>query len=204
MAESEVHRSRFRALARPLALEGLAAWLDETRAAHPGARHVVHAWRGHWGQARSSDDGEPAGTGGRPLLAALAAADVCQAAVAVVRWYGGTPLGAANLGRAYARTAAAAIASAERCLWVPGYRLELRVPGQRTAAAEHLLRAAGARVSGREWNTDGVVISAWIPAAQAAGLELQTGAAGLELHLWPELTWQASSAAQAPAFRRRQ
>ena len=88
----EAKHSRFLAQAMPVtsaeeAQAGLAALGD------PDATHNCWAWR-VGGQYRSSDDGEPAGTAGRPILAAIDGQGCDQVLVVVTRWYGGIKLGA--------------------------------------------------------------------------------------------------------------
>ena len=75
------------------------------------ATHVAFAWR-IGASRRAADAGEPAGTAGKPILAAIEAAGLDEAAVAVVRWFGGTKLGTAGLVRCYRETARAALAAA--------------------------------------------------------------------------------------------
>jgi len=64
-------------------------------------------------RARSSDAGEPSGTAGKPILAAIEGADLHDAAVVVVRWYGGIKLGTGGLSRAYRETAAETLRTAD-------------------------------------------------------------------------------------------
>src|SRR5512146_2070107 len=73
------------------------------------ATHVGFAWR-IGASRRAADAGEPAGTAGKPILSAIEAAGLDEAAVAVVRWFGGTKLGTAGLARCYRDTARAALA----------------------------------------------------------------------------------------------
>ena len=71
--------------------------------------HVVPAFRLRDGTAFSSDAGEPAGSAGAPLLAALGGAGLVDVAAVVVRWYGGTELGVGGLVRAYGGALAKAL-----------------------------------------------------------------------------------------------
>ncbi len=57
-------------------------------------------------RARSADAGEPSGTAGKPILSAIAGADLYDVGVIIVRWYGGVKLGTGGLARAYRETAA--------------------------------------------------------------------------------------------------
>ncbi|WP_313740958.1 YigZ family protein [Pseudomonas sp.] len=95
----EIRKSRFITLAAPIATPGEAA---QFIAQHSdlAATHNCWAWK-IGGQYRSSDDGEPGGTAGRPILAAIEAQDCDQVVVLVIRWYGGIQLGTGGLARAY-------------------------------------------------------------------------------------------------------
>lgn len=64
-------------------------------------------------RSRSSDAGEPSGTAGRPILSAIEGAELFDAGVVVVRWFGGVKLGTGGLSRAYRETAAAVLANAK-------------------------------------------------------------------------------------------
>eukprot|EP00729_Bicosta_minor_P003055 gene3055-27773_t len=75
--------------------------------------HVCWGWRGGGGGEGSTDDGEPAGTAGRPIVAAIEAADVVDAVVVVERIYGGTNLGTGGLARAYGTAARMCLEVAE-------------------------------------------------------------------------------------------
>ena len=90
------------------------------------------------------DDGEPAGTGGRPVLDALSASGLTDAAVVVTRYFGGTKLGTGPLARAYATAAARALESAERRRLVRGVKLRLRFEYDDTGAVMRALDAADA------------------------------------------------------------
>jgi uncharacterized YigZ family protein len=111
--ELVVERSRFVATLRPV---GSVAEAEDVvarvRREFPDARHHCTAWVvGEDGQEqRSSDDGEPAGTAGAPMLAALRGAGVSDVAVVVTRWFGGTLLGTGGLVRAYGGSVSAALA----------------------------------------------------------------------------------------------
>ncbi len=114
-AEHEIARikgSRFIGRAAPAEGEDEAnALVEAARRDHPDARHHAWAWRlgPGSGRFRYSDDGEPSGSAGRPILAQLDGRELVNAAVVVVRYFGGTKLGVGGLARAYGSAAAAAL-----------------------------------------------------------------------------------------------
>jgi uncharacterized YigZ family protein len=95
----EIRKSRFITLAAPINSAAEAQAFIE-QASDPAATHNCWAWK-LGDQYRSHDDGEPGGTAGRPILAAIEAQDCDQVAVLVIRWYGGIQLGTGGLARAY-------------------------------------------------------------------------------------------------------
>ncbi|RZU98274.1 IMPACT family protein [Spiribacter vilamensis] len=108
-AEITVKRSRFIATAVPAADRDAAlAAVDESRCQHPEARHHCWAWQGR-NSAASSDDGEPGGTAGRPILGVIGHKGLVDVVVVVTRYFGGTKLGAGGLVRAYAGAAEAVL-----------------------------------------------------------------------------------------------
>ncbi|MDB5786710.1 IMPACT family protein [Caballeronia mineralivorans] len=113
-AEIDIRKSRFIALAIPVADRAAAMLeLDTLRAQHPGATHVCWALLAG-GESGMSDDGEPSGTAGRPILEVLRHHEVDGVLGAVVRYYGGIKLGAGGLVRAYTDAIATAMQLAER------------------------------------------------------------------------------------------
>ena len=103
-AEIEVKRSRFLCTLVRVEDEAAArAVVDRLRRLHWDARHHCSAFvLGPEGAVeRSSDDGEPAGTAGAPMLEVLRGRRVSDVVAVVTRWFGGTLLGAGGLVRAY-------------------------------------------------------------------------------------------------------
>lgn len=113
---TEERRSVFIALAAPTAREEEAlALLAAAKAEFPDASHHVYAWviGGAVRLQRYSDDGEPQGTAGLPVLDILRRQAIEDATLVVVRYFGGTLLGTGGLVHAYGQAAAAAAAAAQ-------------------------------------------------------------------------------------------
>ena len=110
--EEEIKKSRFQAIAVPVdseqaVKEFLEAYKD------PTTTHQCWAWKiGH--QLRFNDDGEPSGTAGRPILAAIEGNELTNILILVNRWYGGIKLGTGGLVRAYGGCAGQCLLQAEK------------------------------------------------------------------------------------------
>lgn len=179
-AEIEVKRSRFLAVLRRTEDEEAArALVAELRRAHHAARHHCSAWilGADRQRRRSNDDGEPSGTAGAPMLAVLdgAVRDVAGQELAlsdvtavVVRWFGGTLLGAGGLVRAYGDAVAAALDVAPLAVRRPRALRRIAVGHERAGATEHALRAAGVVVTDVAYGADGVVVTAAVDDEPAA------------------------------------
>lgn len=107
--EWEVKRSRFIVSARRAMSENEArSFVDEIKDAYPDATHNCSAYLVHVDGAhpveRSSDDGEPSGTAGRPMLEQLKGSGMLDIAVVVTRYFGGVKLGAGGLVHAYSES----------------------------------------------------------------------------------------------------
>ena len=99
-------KSRFIATVRPVSSEEEAlAFLEETRKKYWDARHNCYAYSVGMNReyTRCSDDGEPSGTAGRPMLDVILGEDIYNVAVVVTRYFGGVLLGTGGLVRAYSK-----------------------------------------------------------------------------------------------------
>lgn len=126
-SDLEIRKSRFIGLATPVPdREAAMAVLQDLRAQHPAATHVCWALLAG-GQSGMSDDGEPSGTAGRPILEVLRHHDLDGVLAAVIRYYGGVKLGAGGLVRAYTDAIAAALKDAERVERIAYATLDIEV-----------------------------------------------------------------------------
>ena len=99
-------KSRFIATVRPVSSEEEAlAFLEESRKKYWDARHNCYAYSVGMNReyTRCSDDGEPSGTAGRPMLDVILGEDIYNVAVVVTRYFGGVLLGTGGLVRAYSK-----------------------------------------------------------------------------------------------------
>ena len=134
-AESEteyvVNRSRFIGRCFPVTDEAEAlSILERIRKQHWDATHNCFAYRLKSGAARFSDDGEPQGTAGLPMMEVLTKRDVFDLLVVSTRYFGGILLGAGGLVRAYTRSASEAVEAAGLVSMEPctAYRVAMPYP----------------------------------------------------------------------------
>ena len=104
--------------------EEAADYLASERKKYPDARHLCYAWviGGESSRQKSSDDGEPQGTAGQPLLELLTSNGFTDSLVCVTRYFGGTLLGTGGLRRAYSDSGRLALVSGEPVTLVPSLR----------------------------------------------------------------------------------
>ncbi|THK34888.1 YigZ family protein [Ensifer sp. MPMI2T] len=153
----EIKKSRFLAIAGPIEDEQSAKAL---LAAHsdPTANHNCWAWR--IGQTyRFSDDGEPSGTAGKPILAAIDGQSLDRVAVVVTRWFGGVLLGSGGLIRAYGGTAALCLRAAEKAELVDTQRATIVCDFTDLALIKARLTARGVTVAGETFTDTGAVLT---------------------------------------------
>ncbi len=165
--EQDIKKSRFVATAGPVESEQAAR---EFIAAHsdPGANHNCFAWR--LGQVyRFSDDGEPSGTAGKPILQAIDGQQLDGVAVVVTRWFGGILLGSGGLIRAYGGTAAMCLRAMAKTELVA--RVEARVTcafSDHALVKSRLAASAGVRIEAEAFTATGAELVVALPEAEAA------------------------------------
>jgi len=167
----EIRHSRFHAQAATaasvdVALAFLAASADRD------ATHNCWAYR-IGSEYRSSDDGEPAGTAGRPILAAIDGQGYDQVCVVVTRWYGGIKLGAGGLVRAYGGAAAECLRNACRRPLVEMRTLKLHAGFDDIGAVHAALAAHMATKLDETFASDGIALRLSLPADRVDALKSQ-------------------------------
>ena len=154
--EWEVKRSRFLSLARRTMDEHAARdFFHEIRAASPDARHHCSAYLLHVEGSnpieRSSDDGEPSGTAGRPMLDVLKGSELYDATVVVVRWFGGIKLGAGGLVHAYSQSVGDLLPQVRRVTRAIRELYLIEVPHADAGRLEADLRARGVTITDTDY-----------------------------------------------------
>lgn len=167
----EIKHSRFTAHAAPI--DDAADALSFVAAVSVAdATHNCWAYR-HGVEYRSSDDGEPAGTAGRPILAAIDGQGLDHVVVVVTRWYGGVKLGAGGLVRAYGGTAAECLRLAPRLPLTEMTHLRLRC-GFEDLGSVHLVLAQHQAVKEHEdFDAEGALIAVCLPCDRRDALKNQ-------------------------------
>lgn len=165
----DIRKSRFLARAAPVdSAEAAQAFLDTH--ADPAASHNCWAWvLGE--RYRFSDDGEPGGTAGRPILAALHSQGWDGVAVLVTRWYGGIRLGTGGLARAYGGCAAKCLQDAERLPRRVQVRVACHCGFAEWARLQARLADFAATVERQQYQSDGVDLQLALPEPHCDALE---------------------------------
>lgn len=142
-AEYTVNRSRFIGRCFPVESEEAAlCLLGDIRKKHWDATHNCFAYRiGENAAARFSDDGEPGGTAGKPIMDVLTGRGLTNVLCVVTRYFGGILLGAGGLVRAYSKSAADAVTKAGMVSYLPGTILDIPMDYSRYGTLESFIRA---------------------------------------------------------------
>ncbi|HET6173526.1 MAG TPA: YigZ family protein [Gaiellales bacterium] len=171
-AELEERGSRFLAIAESVDdRPGAEAFFARESRAHRNPTHVVPAFRLRDGTSFSSDAGEPAGSAGPPLLAALTGSGLHDVAAVVVRWYGGTNLGVGGLVRAYGGALARALDGAPVVRCERATRVCLRYAHERTAAVMRCVTGHAGRELEHSYSEHGAELRLLVPLTRCDSLE---------------------------------
>lgn len=167
----EIRKSRFIALAAPIASAVEAQAFIEQHS-DVNASHNCWAWK-LADQYRSSDDGEPGGTAGRPILAAIEAQNCDQVAVVVIRWYGGIQLGTGGLARAYGGSANKCLQGAERIALISRVQLRCACGFSELALVKLRVAELGGLVLVESFTANGVELQLAVGETQINTLQMQ-------------------------------
>ncbi|MTI88168.1 MAG: YigZ family protein [Balneolaceae bacterium] len=150
------------------------AELAQLKSKYPDATHHCYGWRLNPAQIRefSTDDGEPSGTAGLPILNQLKSFEVVNAGIIVVRYYGGTKLGKPGLIEAYGGSARLCLEKARLFSIVSVHEFEICYPYSRENQISKLKNDFGLQVVASEYMED-VTLKVACPADKAERFEQQ-------------------------------
>ncbi|MCB1654839.1 MULTISPECIES: IMPACT family protein [Pseudomonas] len=167
----EIRKSRFITLAAPITNAQQAQDFIEQHS-DLNASHNCWAWK-HGDQYRSSDDGEPGGTAGRPILSAIEAQDCDQVVVLVIRWYGGIQLGTGGLARAYGGGANKCLQGAEKLRLISRVALDCSCNFSELALIKLRVAESGGLLINETFTANGVDLQLALAEEQIAPLQQQ-------------------------------
>lgn len=164
-------KSRFLGLITPVTTEAEArARLEAVKKREYDARHNCWAYILHSGQKRYSDDGEPQGTAGQPMLNVFQREGVENVVCVVTRYFGGVLLGAGGLTRAYARSAKDALDAAGKARMRLWSAVTVDCPYPMLERLKLLAAAHGGTVEGTDFGA-AVSVRILLPQENAAGFD---------------------------------
>lgn len=168
--EEDIKKSRFEAIAVPVDNEQAAKDFLELYK-DLSTTHQCWAWKiGH--HVRFNDDGEPTGTAGRPILAAIEGNELTNVLVLVNRWYGGIKLGTGGLARAYGGSAGQCLLLAEKIELIAKKKTVFQCQFNEWAIFQYELSQQQAEYS-EEYTAEGVSVTALLQIHQIAPLALK-------------------------------
>ena len=182
--ETIVNRSRFICYLSPCtSTEEARALVKIQQVNHPQASHHCYAYLSaapddsqHYG---FSDDGEPSGTAGKPMLSMLQGGNVGEVCAVVVRYFGGTKLGTGGLQRAYGASVRNALAKLPTKIKIPMVDKRLACQYTQVNDIQHLLELSGGSIKSQDYGQQVVFILS-LPLEQVDNFaaQLQTMSAG--------------------------
>ncbi|MDQ6981121.1 MAG: YigZ family protein [Ghiorsea sp.] len=168
--EQIIKKSRFIThIARSSDKDEAKAFIQNIKAQYPDARH--HCWAYIAGHPTASinigfsDDGEPSGTAGKPILNVLQHRGVGEIVLVVVRYFGGIKLGAGGLVRAYSSSASLAMDKLETATLVPCKSFNITFDYQFEPNIQHLILNCGATIESSNY-TERIMLKISIPTMQ--------------------------------------
>ncbi len=169
--EQKIKKSRFiTTVAHTPDKESALKFIESVSAAHPTADHNCYAYiagnPSSGAEIGSGDDGEVAGTAGKPMLSVLQHRNIGEVAVVVTRYFGGVRLGAGGLVRAYTGSVTFALDSLPLKKAEPMKVIAITIPYQHESAVRHALEKSGVAVADAIY-AEHVKIKAEIPVSSA-------------------------------------
>ena len=168
-AEYEIQRSRFIAAAAPVETEEAAQeFIRQQKKKYFDARHNCSAYiiGETSSKQKSSDDGEPGGTAGMPILECIKKNELTNIVIVVTRYFGGIKLGAGGLIRAYSHAASLAIGASELVEAKEFWRTALTIGYDQLGMTENWLRQNNIRTADKDFAAD-ITLHLLLPKTEA-------------------------------------
>lgn len=155
-AETEIKKSKFISLLFGCSQESeVREILKQIRSEHKNAAHVVYAFitgEGNCLVKGMSDDGEPSGTAGKPVLSILEGKKYTNILIVVVRYFGGIKLGTGGLVKAYSRSALLALSGTEFAALIKENHFKISFAYEHQGGVMSLLKSYGAKIEKEEYS----------------------------------------------------
>ncbi len=172
-AEIKVKGSRFIAQIFPAETREMAEEIyNRVKKKYHNATHNCFAYRITRDEFRYSDDGEPSGTAGKPILQALDGRQLFEVLCVVTRYFGGTKLGTGGLIRAYSAATEAAVQKLKIKTKLRTLRYKIGLPYEQEAMFRRLMEKSGGKIITADY-ADGVEMETEIPVSQHRQFESQ-------------------------------
>ena len=170
--EIEEKKSRFLGKIKPVTTEEEAlAFIEKTKKQYWDARHNCYAYiiGEHCECVRCSDDGEPSGTAGKPMLEVLQNQELRNVVAVVTRYFGGTLLGTGGLVRAYTQATQEALKEAQIATMTPVAIMTIQTDYNAIGKIKYVLAQEEINIQNVEYTVD-VVVTAAVPLTQKEAL----------------------------------
>lgn len=203
-AEIVEKKSRFIATVQPVKTEeGALEFIERMKKKYWNATHNCYAYvlGERFQTQRCSDDGEPQGTAGKPMLDVLLGEEIHDAAVVVTRYFGGTLLGTGGLVRAYSKAVQEGLAASKIITRMYGYKLEIETDYTGLGKIQYILGQRGLTIMHSEY-TDKVKLEVLLPAEELEPVvqEITEGTNGQALLKQGDACWFAKIDGEMTVF----
>ncbi len=153
--------------------EEAVAFIEKIRSIHSDARHNVYAYvLNNDNRMRYSDDGEPHGTAGKPILDIINSYELKDITLVVTRYFGGILLGTGGLVRAYTKSAKDTLDKADKYIMVPGITYSLSSDYGKFSALETLIKSFNGTIENTRFE-DNVILTFSIPVSSNEDFTIQ-------------------------------
>ena len=135
----EIKNSKFITILIKISNNNISSYLEQAKEKYPKATHYCYAYI-YNDDKKSSDDGEPGGTAGMPMLNVLEKEELNNILAITIRYFGGIKLGAGGLVRAYTKSITETLKQTEYIELIEGYKIEIKFPYTEEKQINYILK----------------------------------------------------------------